>query len=83
MNNVANLAGSNTIAASGSHVWVTIDSTKWSAHPFTTRYEIVELNASKGRLVSIIHDESGDLTWPQAMTLSGSHLWIRTNSTGT
>ncbi len=76
VDNVANLAGSNTITASGSHVWVTIDDTNWKAHPFTTRYEIVELNASTGKLVRIIHNESGDLTWPQAMAVSGSHLWV-------
>lgn len=77
--NLANLAGSNTITASGAHVWVTIDDTDWKAHPLTTRYEVVELNASNGRLVRVIHNKSGDLTWPQAMAVSGSHLWVTDN----
>ncbi len=74
--NVANLAGSNTMTASGSHVWVTIDDTNWKAHPVTNRYEIAELNASNGRLVRIIHNKSGDLAWPGPMAVSKSKLWV-------
>ena len=77
--NVAHLAGSNTIAASGSHVWVAIDNTNWTSHPLTTSYEVVELNSSNGRLVRIIHNKSGDLTWPEAMAVSGSRLWVADN----
>ncbi len=76
IDNVGNLAGSNTMTASGSHVWVTIDDTNWKAHPLTTRYEIAELNASNGRLVRIIHNRSGDLAWPGPMAVSRSELWV-------
>ena len=77
--NVANLAGSNTITASGSHVWVAIDNTNWTSHPLTTSYEVVELNSSNGRLVRVIHNKSGDLTWPGALAVSGTRLWVADN----
>jgi hypothetical protein len=77
---VANLAGSNTFAATGSHVWVTISYANFKTHPTTLRYGLVELNANNGTLVRVIKDRAGDLLSPQYVAQSGSHLWVTTNN---
>jgi outer membrane protein assembly factor BamB len=82
--NVANLAGSNTLTASGSRVWVAIDQESLTKNV----YAVTELNASHGSLVRVIknkrgsvvetgmNQKAGDLTEPGWMTVSGSHLWV-------
>jgi hypothetical protein len=84
---VANLAGSNTITASGSHVWVSIDRESATSNYFA----VTELNANNGSLVRVIKNKAGtliksgknqkggDLTEPGAMAVSGSHLWVADN----
>ena len=90
LNNVVNLAGSNTLTASGSHVWIAIDRENPSANFFA----VTELDASNGSLVRVIKDKgsnvtsteknqpSGDLTEPGAGTVSGSHLWVTDDQYG-
>ena len=82
--NVANLAGSNTLTAVGSRVWVAIN----EESPTKNVYAVTELNASNGSLIRVIKNKlgsviqsgknqgTGDLTVPGWMTVSGSHLWV-------
>jgi outer membrane protein assembly factor BamB len=90
LNSVANLAGSNTLTASGSRIWVTIN----RESPTKNFFAVTELNASDGSLVRVIKDKgtkplgnekngpSGDLTEPQTVTVSGSHLWVTDDQYG-
>jgi DNA-binding beta-propeller fold protein YncE len=90
LNSVANLAGSNTLTASGSRIWVTIN----RESPMKNFFAVTELNASDGSLVRVIQDKgtkplgnekhgrSGDLTEPQTVTVSGSHLWVTDDQYG-
>jgi hypothetical protein len=90
LNSVADLAGSNTLTASGSRIWVTINRESATKNFFA----VVELNASDGSLVRVIkdkgteplgnekHGRSGDLTEPQTVTVSGSHLWVTDDQYG-
>jgi outer membrane protein assembly factor BamB len=81
---VANLAGSDTFAVSGSRVWVVMD----QESPTKNVFALTELNGKKGSLVRVIpnkvggvvesgkNQRAGDLTEPGPMTVSGSHLWV-------
>jgi outer membrane protein assembly factor BamB len=82
--NVADLAGANTMIASGSHAWVTIMRESTTSSFFA----VTELNVNNGTLVRVIKNKPGsalyvaknqrvgDLTEPGPMAVSGSHLWI-------
>ena len=82
--NVVNLAGANTITASGSHVWVAIDRESLSSNYFA----VIELNAKSGSLVRVMKNQPhsivepgiasrvGDLTEPGYMAVSHSKLWV-------
>jgi outer membrane protein assembly factor BamB len=82
--NVANLAGSNTLTAVGSRVWVAIN----EETPTKNVFGVTELNASNGSLLRVIKNKlgsvvatgkvqaTGDLTVPGWMTVSGPYLWV-------
>src|ERR1700689_1321716 len=82
--NVTNLAGSDTLTASGSRVSISLDRESLTKNYFA----VTELNAVKGSLVRVIPNKSGDvvesgenqkagdLTEPGPLTVSGSHLWV-------
>jgi hypothetical protein len=68
----------NAIAVGGSHLWITNGATPAQPPAFggATGNSVTELNASNGSLVRVIRDPKDKISYPDAVVLLGSHVWV-------
>ena len=78
-------SGPIAIAADGAHIWVansgrpgedTDSYTYWGAN------SLAELNASNGRLVRVVTSPKYRFNYPDAVTVTGGHVWVVNGGTG-
>src|SRR5665213_755555 len=67
---VGGLNAPNSIAASGTHVWV------------TDLNRIIEINASNGSVERVINAKADRFSMPIDIAVSGSHVWVMNNVVG-